>query len=602
MKVRAFKGTACAVVFFDEPVAGSARMAHVKPVENPQTRVLHPSSSDDTGLSRSASHPAGTHLAEDTCVDSLSVLPFEDAGARLARQRGVMDARTSGASRRVHSAPRLRLPSLADEAPCRSVAGGQAENDRRALLGEGRVAIHASAASGEGRAGEYTPASPGDGCAAWGTPVLGKTAAVSPAASVTRRMGRAASVLMIGALCLALAHANADAAERRSMRQTPADMRQPEMSLSWQLPSAAALRELMAEAEQHYRQKRDDEALSIFSSLIELSPEHRAEALLRVGNIRQRNGSPGEAVDVYRQLLAMQPVDVPQEAGRRKAGNSGVRQVQVDAGHAQRLQAARLKALINLSVMSLEQGREALAQLRTMPQDPALWQAAGMNEQMTQALADNLLSQVAQIQQMLAGETRAMTAGSAASSGATEISGMAGVPGSSGTSGTPVEPGMSGTVNPASGWGLETSGPQAGGRPTASGLRGSARANGTGTDGRNHRVMTEGLDARHSDSAGSGVTGYGAKRHRYAHHPASTPDLIIGRSQATGNAADMNTKSEQVPAQAQASAVRSGTPEAADFLRPVTLTPASGDGDAPGKPLVEYRIKPGAGIPAARQN
>lgn len=511
MKIRAFTGTASGVVFFDRSVTGSGRQAQVKPA--------------------------------------------------------VMDAGASGASRRGRSALRLRLPSLADEVPrqvavdarrddgsvSRDGGGGRlaltlsgqehaaghssaASAEWRAALhpeaasGEGYVAMLAAVASGEWHAAGRTPSVSGEECAASCTWRPGKPAAVVPVAGAGRLRRWAANVFIIGALCLALGHAHADAAARQGRRQLPADMAQPAMSLSWQAPSVAALRELMREAEQHYQQKRDDEALSIFSSLIELSPEHRAEALLRVGNIRQRNGSPGAAVDLYRQLLEMQPVDGPRESGKRKPGQSGGGSAQADAGHAQRLQAARLKALVNLSVMSLEQGREAITQLRAMPQDPALWQAAGMNAQTTQALVDNLLSQVAQIQQILAGTAAGPTARAAGMSAEAMF----------GTSGMP----------------------------------GAAKTRGRSSTG-----------------------------HRHSRHSVSTPDFIIGRPLVAEPAAGMAANAGQMPSQVQASAWHVDAQDGGESLHPGSLHASHPvREEAPGRPVVEYRIKPETGISAVRRN
>lgn len=241
-------------------------------------------------------------------------------------------------------------------------------------------------------------------------PVADLTALVTPEHRATRRPPwgeRAGNLLLSVLFCLAAGQGQAAAAEGADGWQKSPGMKQPSMSLSWQAPSADSLHELMVEAEEHYQQKRDAEALSIFSSLIELSPVHRADALLRVGNIRQRNGSPGAALDTYRQLLALRPEDVvgQQELPERASGRARTVRKRDDivSDLVLGVQAARLKAMINLSVMSLEQGREVLGLLQAMPRDSRVWQAAGMNQQMTHALADNLLAQTVQIQQMLAG-------------------------------------------------------------------------------------------------------------------------------------------------------------------------------------------------------
>ena len=78
---------------------------------------------------------------------------------------------------------------------------------------------------------------------------------------------------------------------------TEASLSCPRMALNQNGLSAKLLQQLYDEAEQHYRKGEDVEALRIFSSLIELAPQYRNAAWLRVGNIHQRAGSAGAALD-----------------------------------------------------------------------------------------------------------------------------------------------------------------------------------------------------------------------------------------------------------------------------------------------------------------
>lgn len=145
--------------------------------------------------------------------------------------------------------------------------------------------------------------------------------------------------------------------------------------------SPVKLDELMLEAEQYYRQGRDDEALLLFSSLIELSEQHREQAWLRVGNIHQRHGATGAAVDAYRRL-------------------QGVAAVQEKAADAAR-KARRLKAMINLAAISIEQSRQSLQEIESLQQDEAVRLAAGLDRAAGQALMADFRAQVAQIRALM---------------------------------------------------------------------------------------------------------------------------------------------------------------------------------------------------------
>lgn len=200
---------------------------------------------------------------------------------------------------------------------------------------------------------------------------------------------------------------------------TEASLSCPRMALNQNGLSAKMLQQLYDEAEQHYRKGEDVEALRIFSSLIELAPQYRNAAWLRVGNIHQRAGSAGAALDAYRHLLA----DDPAQSGTRMSdgvsvsGSRGVergfsRGASVGAvkGSVGRYpepdvqqQALRLKGMVNLLTLSVAQTQASLDHIALLQQSPAVREAAGLTEQAEALLVDSVLAQVDRIQQMLGG-------------------------------------------------------------------------------------------------------------------------------------------------------------------------------------------------------
>lgn len=193
----------------------------------------------------------------------------------------------------------------------------------------------------------------------------------------------------------------------------------PRMALNQNGLSAKMLQQLYDEAEQHYRKGEDVEALRIFSSLIELAPQYRNAAWLRVGNIHQRAGSAGAALDAYRHLLA----DDPAQSGTRMSdgvsvsGSRGVergfsRGASVGAAKGSvgrypepdvQQQALRLKGMVNLLTLSVAQTQASLDHIALLQQSPAVREAAGLTEQAEAVLVDSVLAQVNRIQQMLGG-------------------------------------------------------------------------------------------------------------------------------------------------------------------------------------------------------
>lgn len=216
---------------------------------------------------------------------------------------------------------------------------------------------------------------------------------------------------------------------------TDASLSCPRMALNQNGLSAPMLQQLYDEAEQHYRKGEDVEALRIFSSLIELAPQYRNAAWLRVGNIHQRAGSAGAALDAYRHLLADDPAqsatrmsDGASVSGSRGVGRGPSRDVRAgapngsagrDSGPDVQQQALRLKGMVNLLTLSVAQTQASLDHIALLQQSPAVREAAGLTEQAEAMLVDSVLAQVDRIQQMLGG-----VPGSAASSGMSGASGV----------------------------------------------------------------------------------------------------------------------------------------------------------------------------------
>lgn len=200
---------------------------------------------------------------------------------------------------------------------------------------------------------------------------------------------------------------------------TEASLSCPRMALNQNGLSAQMLQQLYDEAEQHYRKGEDVEALRIFSSLIELAPQYRNAAWLRVGNIHQRAGSVGAALDAYRHLLADDPAQTGMRMsdGASVSGSRGVergpsRDVRAGApnGSAGRdseldvqQQALRLKGMVNLLTLSVAQTQVSLDHIALLQQSPAVREAAGLTEQAEALLVDSVLAQVNRIQQLLGG-------------------------------------------------------------------------------------------------------------------------------------------------------------------------------------------------------
>ena len=219
---------------------------------------------------------------------------------------------------------------------------------------------------------------------------------------------------------------------------TEASLACPRMALNRNGLSAQMLQQLHDEAERHYRKGEDVEALRIFSSLIELAPEFRNVAWLRVGNIHQRAGSVGAALDAYRHLLADDPARsgtgmsdsalVPGSRGPERGFSTDAR-ASASKGRSGRddepdvqQQALRLKGMVNLLTLSVAQTQASLDHIALLQQSPAVREAAGLTEQAEALLVDSVLAQVDRIQQMLGG----VPAGSGVPSS---------IPGASGVSG-----------------------------------------------------------------------------------------------------------------------------------------------------------------------
>ena len=225
-----------------------------------------------------------------------------------------------------------------------------------------------------------------------------------------------------GSRCISSSSSQVGVDARRTVPHaagTEASLSCPRMALNQNGLSAPMLQQLYDEAEQHYRKGEDVEALRIFSSLIELAPQYRNAAWLRVGNIHQRAGSAGAALDAYRHLLADDPAqsatrmsDGASVSGSRGVGRGPSRDVRAGApnGSAGRdsepdvqQQALRLKGMVNLLTLSVAQTQASLDHIALLQQSPAVREAAGLTEQAEAMLVDSVLAQVGRIQQMLGG-------------------------------------------------------------------------------------------------------------------------------------------------------------------------------------------------------
>ena len=121
----------------------------------------------------------------------------------------------------------------------------------------------------------------------------------------------------------------------------------PAASTALDMPT---LHRLQAEAESLYRdsapQVADAELVRLYEALAAATPQRAFHAWLRIGNIHQRSGAVGAAIDAYRKLLAparsAEPPQVAEEEARRKA-------------------------LLNLASLALEQARLALSKLTPLP-------------------------------------------------------------------------------------------------------------------------------------------------------------------------------------------------------------------------------------------
>ena len=225
-----------------------------------------------------------------------------------------------------------------------------------------------------------------------------------------------------GSRCIAFSSTPVGVDARRTVPHAgsaEASLSCPRMALNQNGLSAQMMQQLYDEAERHYRNGEDVEALRIFSSLIELAPQYRNAAWLRVGNIHQRAGSAGAALDAYRHLLA----DDPEQSGTRMSDGtsaSGARgsdrglSRDASAGAAKessgrdsepdvQQQALRLKGMVNLLTLSVAQTQASLDHIALLQQSPAVREAAGLTEQAEAMLVDSVLAQVDRIQQMLGG-------------------------------------------------------------------------------------------------------------------------------------------------------------------------------------------------------
>jgi uncharacterized membrane protein (UPF0127 family) len=138
--------------------------------------------------------------------------------------------------------------------------------------------------------------------------------------------------------------------------------------------SEQTLQRLEEEAEALYRREGADAdsaaLLRRYESLAELSPRRAPHAWLRIGNIHQRAGAVGAAIDAYRNVsLAGRRLQAPAQAVARQAPASAAAE-DAAASAAPSIAAIEGKALLNISSLALEQARQSLtilAALATLP-------------------------------------------------------------------------------------------------------------------------------------------------------------------------------------------------------------------------------------------
>ncbi len=126
------------------------------------------------------------------------------------------------------------------------------------------------------------------------------------------------------------------------------------------------LRRLQGEAEMLYRDSAarvaDAELIRLYEAMASAAPRRASHAWLRIGNIHQRAGAVGAAIDAYRRTLQAGSPEDSLQAGEEES---------------------RRKALLNLASLAIDQARQALSQL------PALPAAAGHLEHL-ERLAEQL--------------------------------------------------------------------------------------------------------------------------------------------------------------------------------------------------------------------
>ena len=132
----------------------------------------------------------------------------------------------------------------------------------------------------------------------------------------------------------------------------------PPTSLTPHVPriDTQLLRRLEGEAEALYRDAAphaaDAELVRLYESLATAAPKRAVHAWLRIGNIHQRAGAVGAAIDAYRLAL-----DATLDADPDS---------KLDESSAEEDESRR-KSLLNLASLALEQARQALARLGPLP-------------------------------------------------------------------------------------------------------------------------------------------------------------------------------------------------------------------------------------------
>lgn len=228
----------------------------------------------------------------------------------------------------------------------------------------------------------------------------------------TRRVWCLSGGVAFAMMALPAAHAaygDRDVHSAPVSAQVAMQLSRPALVMPATAPSSQALRQYFDEAERCYGKRDDVTALRIFSSLVELAPDYRQQSWFRLGNIHQRMGSVGQALDAYRHLLPTgsdgdlaTPAHPDSRPALRSFGTdrnaAGMRR-KTDTLDVHK-KAVALKGMVNLIMLSMQQTQSAMDYLSALLSDPSVAQAAGFGEAEKGALWSGIHSQLRELQRV----------------------------------------------------------------------------------------------------------------------------------------------------------------------------------------------------------